>query len=223
MKQSFSLQEKSLWTINGVRYRDITTSVDLSQKLLPSMTQDKLAKYTKENKDNFHGASFPFYHVLFTTLYNHKENKEYKKGVEEVRYFINESMLNHYLNTLTRLKYNSSGKDLIIHDYKQPNQKIVKLDSMVGEDGSITEIKNIENLLKVLLGTKQSVEEINSVYNWLTGSNAYLFRINETPDQSLETVSGFSASSNRAYLGCYRNPTDSDSGLGSRGASCKIF
>jgi|SRR3989344_3985247 len=220
MKTNFSL--KSNWVIDGVNYRGRTSSITLSQALLPASTQDEFASRKKKGRDEFYVESMPLYHSLFTTLFDNKENKEFKNGIEEVRHFIKESMFKYGLTTLTRPRYNPEGKkDLIIHDYKQPQQKIIKLDSIVGPDGYILDknTKNIVKPLQALLETRQSLEEINNIYGWLTGTDASLIRLNETPNESLDTVSRFRAISDGAVLYCDRNPSNSNTGLGVRRAN----
>ena len=117
------------------------------------------------------------------------------------------------------MKDNPKGKkDLIIHDYKQPEQRVIKLDSIVGPGGYIIDknAKNVVKPLQALLETKQGLQEINDIYKWLTGVNTYLFRVNQTLDTSLESVAGFDADSYGAILNCGRDPSDSNSGLGVR-------
>ena len=226
MKQSkFSLQMPSGWVINGVNYRDRSDPIDLSQRLLEPRTQDEFAKQRKgAKKDEFYVASMPFYHSFSTTLFDNKENKEFKNGIDEVRHFIKESMFKYWLGTLTRLRYNPKNKkDLMIHDYNQPQQRIIKLDSIVGPDSYILkeDTKNVVKPLQAFLETRQSLEEINNIYKWLTGTSngAYLIRLNETPNESLDTVARFYANSDWAGLDCDGGPYYSVSALGVRRAN----
>ena len=155
MVSKFSLQEKSLWVIDGVNYKNKFSSYNLSQKLLPSRTQDEHAEQRKKAKSNeFYLESMPFYHTLFTTLYDHKEDKDFKNGVEEARQFIKESMFKTWLLALTRPIYNPvNKKDLIIHNYKQPKESRIRLDSIIGPDNYILDenAKNVKKPLQALL------------------------------------------------------------------------
>ena len=220
MASKFSLRSpESAWTID-FNYKNKFSSYSLSQKLLPSRTQDEHAEQRRKAKSNeFYLESMPFYHTLFTTLYDHKEDKDFKNGVEEARQFIKESMFKAWLLALTRTRYNPiNKKDLIIHDYKQPKESIIRLDSIIGPDNYILDenAKNVKEPLQALLGTRQSLQKINNIYKWLVGGNLYLSRVNETPKKSLETVSGFVANSDGAIFDCDWDPADLNAGLGVR-------
>ena len=221
MASKFSLRlPESAWIIDGVNYKNKFSSYNLSQKLLPSRTQDEHAEQRRKAKSNeFYLESMPFYHTLFTTLYDHKEDKDFKNGVEEARQFIKESMFKTWLLALTRPIYNPvNKKDLIIHDYKQPKESRIRLDSIIGPDSYILDenAKNVKKPLQSLLGTRQNLQEINNIYKWLVDGDLYLFRVNETPKKSLETVAGFIVYSDRAGLYCYWDPAYSSAGLGVR-------
>ena len=211
---------QDFWRISNVPYRNGLYRVDLAKELLDngtSHTQDEWAEYSiqAQHQDKFHVADFPLYHALFTALKSKNDTTS-----EEARDFIKQQMKAHYLMTLTRVRYNPKPqKDAVMHDYKQQDQYTRELDSFMGPDGFITgNIENILSPLQSLLDTKQSVEEINSVYQWLTGVNAYIWRVNnEVPSQD-ERVARFGAVSDRASLFCYGGPSGSDHALGVRRA-----
>jgi hypothetical protein len=216
LSSDFSIQDKSdFYSINGVKLDDGIYSVDLSKRLLPSRTQDEHAEARrKAGPDEFYLGDISLYHALFTSLFENKESG-FKNEIENARQFLKKSMLEHWLTTLTRIQYNS-GVDRVIHNYKQPNQDSDDINNFTGPDGYITKVSNTEIPLQLLLSTSQNVNEINEVYNWLTDVNAYIWRINSTPNDTVEKVAWLRANSDRADLGCYRDPSNSNGGLGVR-------
>ena len=142
----------------------------LASKLLPAMTQERLATYSKEG---FHAASMPEYLELFDALY-----KLRGKGgeVEKARQFIMDSMRGS-LNTLTRLLYQPEGNDRVIHGYgtKSPVEKQVDL---VGQDGNILEVLTPEVSLAL---TGKTPEQVVELMKYINGTKAYVWRLNNKP------------------------------------------
>src|SRR3989344_7370923 len=89
-------------------------------------------------------------------------------------------------------------------------------EDIVGKDDYITQI-NPQNELKAILGS-DNINEINQVYNWITGKNAYLWRINKKPEKYIECVAGFGAGSGWASLDCGGDSDGSAGELGVRRA-----
>ena len=214
----FSLEDKTyFYEINGIPYRNEICCIDLSKTLLPSKTQDEHAEHRLNAKSGeFYLEDISLYYALVAALYSNRGSQSFKDQIEEARQFIKESILKNWLMTLTRIGYNPNGNDLIIHNYHQPDEWGVKIDTFVGPDGYLNDVSttNAERPLQALLGTQQNANEINSVYNWLTGGNAYIWRVNLHPEKFDERVAGLSAGSDRAYLSCRRSPSNSGGGLG---------
>ena len=220
----FTLEDLTdFYRINGVNYRDNIYTVDLSKALLSGKTQEQHAEHRKEaiTNNEFYTQDYPLFHSMITAL---KENKDgqYRQKIGEVRQFIKDLALKYWLMTLTRIQYNPNGKDTIIHNYKQQDKYEAKID-FIGPDGYITNKKtgNVIKPLQALLNTKQSIQEINNAYKWLTDVDTYLWRINSKPGNIYERIARFSIDSGRAYLYCGRNPEYSYSSLGVRAAKSK--
>ena len=215
----FSLEDLTdFWQVNGVSYRDGIYQVDLAKTLLDkgnTKIQDRWVEYSKKaiSNNEFYVGDFPLYHSLFSILFKNKENPNYKTKIEEAKKFISDNMFKYWLMTLTRIEYKPSGKDKVIHNYGMQDQYGIQED-IVGKDDYISKI-NPQNELKAILGS-DNINEINQVYNWITGKNAYLWRINKKPEKYIERVAWFGASSGRAGLDCYRDPDDSNRVLGVR-------
>ena len=216
----FSLEAKAgFYSINGIPYGDETYRIDLSKTLLPRRNQDEHAEHRLNAKQGeFCLGDMSLYHALFTALYNNRDSQSFKDQIEEARQFIKESMLEHWLMTLTRIKYNPDGNDLVIHNYHQKDEWKDSINTFVGPGGYLNDVSttNVERPLQALLDTQQNASEINSVYNWLTGGNAYIWRVNSRPEKTNEKVARLYAGSGRAVLNCIGTPSGSDEGLGAR-------
>ena len=215
------------WTIPNVEYRNGICTVDIAKQLLDNgnaKTQDEWVEYSKQAQQNngFYAGDFPLYHAIFTTLFKNKDGSQ-KDAVEEIREFIKQKMIEKWLITLTRIRYAPKNqKNKVIHNYNMPDQYAVELDSFIGPDGFIEKTTKVEGPLQALLGTQQSIKEINSVYKWLTDVDAYLFRLNSGVQNVDESVAGFNADSGGAVLYCFRYPLNSNAVLGVRSARKKI-
>jgi len=214
----FSLENLTdFYSISGIPYRNEICCIDLSKTLLPSKTQDEHAEHRLNAKSGeFCLGDMSLYHALFTALYNNRDSQSFKDQIEEARQFIKESMLEHWLMTLTRIKYNPDGNDLVIHNYHQKDEWKDSINTFVGPGGYLNDVSttNVERPLQALLDTQQNASEINSVYIWLTGGNAYISRVNSLPEEFDERVAGLDAGSDGASLDCDRSPSSSVESLG---------
>ena len=213
------------WTIPNVEYKNGIYTVDLAKTLLDngnSKTQDEWVEYSKQaqQKNGFYAGDFPLYHALFTALFRNKDGNQ--KGIEEIRQFIKQQMLDKWLMTLTRIIYTPKNqKDKVMHNYGMPNSYAIEINSFIGSDGFIKNTAKVKEPLQALLDNQQDVKEINSVYKWLTDVDAYIFRVNSEVKNTDERVAWFGADSGGAGLSCGRYPQHSNSGLGVRFARKK--
>lgn len=203
---------RDFWRIHGVNYRDSIQPVDLSKKLLRPMTQNESIIYSINALQNnrFRAASMPLYHSVFTSLFRNIRSKK-GKDIEKIRKFLYES-INNFISTLTRVEYNPSGIDKIIHNCNIPGQYEIA-GNFVGPDEFVKNTSN-QAVYKALLGTDDT-QEINEIYKWICGNNPFLWRVNHRPENQDICVAGFGASSG-ADLWCCGDPRDSDSALGVR-------
>jgi hypothetical protein len=215
--REFSLESLTdCWRVSGVEYRDGIYVVDLGKVLLDggsAKTQDDWVEYSRQaiEKGEFHVGDFPLYHALFTTLFRNRENNQHKANIEETRAFLKDKFFKHRLTTLTRIKYTTLGKDKVTHNYGLRDQYEVQED-IVGSNEWVKDSQN-PRVYDAILGT-DNIAEIQSVYNWITEKNARLWRVNPVPSNIDERAAGFDAGSDRAILGCVRDPQYSVSVLG---------
>ena len=204
----------NFWTINDVQYRNQIYKVDLLKTLLDegnSKTQDEWIEYSinaKKNND-FFCADMPLQYAIFKALYNSPDNGE----KEQARQFIQKSMRETWLSSLSRIFYSPSGNDKIIHNYKIPNEEYETSNLVVGKDREL-EVSD-KNVLEALVLTKD-VDEVKKVLNWINETPVWIWRLNNKPKNVDERVARFSAYDVRAVLNCVGSPSYQDSSLGVR-------
>ena len=163
------------WTIQNVNYQGKIQSMDLSKELLPRREFNDLMEYVKKAKvEDFIAISMRDTYSLFKAVYESKD-----KSKEEIRSFLKGSMENNWLKITTVIQHRLSGKDQIIHDYSLPNQEIIN-QRFVGPDELVKDSNDFE-LYNHLLGSK-NVNEINEIFNWITGKDLRIYRFNFIKD-----------------------------------------
>jgi len=206
------------WKVEGVEYRNGIYTVELAKALLDNgntKTQDQWIEYSKQVKarNGFYTGDFQLYHSLFTALYKNRDKDSARQEVEEARKFLRETFRKKYPLTLTRIAYQPRGMDKIIHSKGMPDEFSLDV-NFVDSDEWVKDAKN-PAVYKALLGS-DNIHEINNVYNWINGTDAYLYRLNSKPSSIDERVARFIADSVRADLDCDWFPRYSDSTLGVR-------
>ncbi len=198
------------WQVPGVEYRNGIYTINLLKALLDSgndKTQDDWIRYSLEAKSrgDFYAGSMPLQYALFRAL-----SSQDTQDALEAREFIKKQMREKWLMTTTRLRYNPSGKDEIVHDCKMPEEFILEA-GLIGKDKFIdsSDSKALEALI-----LDSDVDRVNRVFSSINGTNAYIWRLNSKPNQVIETVAGFGADSVRAGLYCGWNPSYRDPSLG---------
>lgn len=177
----------------------------LSSELIPSMTQDQAAKYS--SKEGFHVLSVPDHFELFQAMYALRNNGG---EIEKARAFVQSSMRNNFLGTLTRIGHLSKGKDNIIHNYKTSFEKKIKA-KLVGEDGLAKYVLSSEASLAL---TGKKPEEVEELLRYIDNTPTFVLRLNSKPSAKDERAVAFYAGSGGALLLCYRDPRGSYSWLG---------
>ena len=196
------------WQIKGVNYQNKVETINLAKQLLPRMVQNKHAEYREQAilKGEFYTGDMPLYHAIFTALFNQKDKPE----SEQARQFIQKSMKENWLMTLTRIAYQPRGKDKIIHNYNTKDARTLE-ENIMGKERYIEDADKLT--LKALLGT-ENIQEIKDIYNWINKTNTYIWRVNSKPNKIKECVVRFYADSDGAYLNCGRDSDCRDPSLG---------
>ena len=177
------------YRIGGVQCHDGPCAIDLSTELLPERTLLQHANHAKKAKpDEFRACGAPLVYAVCKVLCENKANAKYARIVEEAKNFLQKAFKENWLNTLSRVQYNSQGLDKVIYESKQVSKE-EKLAKLVGRDGCITKPKtDAQEYCQAILGTKDDVAKINEVFKWVTGKESYAWRINSAPSSIAERV-----------------------------------
>ena len=115
------------WTIPAVQYRGRTEPYSLANTLLDDgikRTQEQWAEravtYMQKGKGHY-SPDLPLAHGIFSRVYEIKDVPENRKQALDIRDFLNKAS-NKWISTLTRISYQPTGKDFIIHNYNVPNK-----------------------------------------------------------------------------------------------------
>lgn len=169
----------SFYRISGIKYRGEFISCDFDKAVLRRRTQDEYASLAWAAKAaEVRIACAPLVYAICRTLY---QNQDCENLVENARQCI-ENMLDSGIITLSRAVHKDRGS-IVFHDYAQKTQYVINA-NLLGPDGKITDMQtdNAKEYCQAVLNTVDSVEEINAVFNWLTGRDAYASRIGSEPD-----------------------------------------
>ncbi len=188
VKHVFPCEE--YFEISGVNYRGNTHTYRVYSKMTDSMNQDKFAKeYEKGKKE---GNPHPMDSILHFSIFD----SAVKSGDSDLMNFI-QSGLRKYPNTLSRVIYNHSGKDEIIHNYGTSDAYLLTGD-VVGPDGWIKDI-NYKKSLELLIGIKDTMK-LDKISQRINKTHMYLWRINSKPSEKIERVVRFGAGDYRLFL-----------------------
>ena len=140
-------------------------------------TQSDWIEYSKEaiQRSDFYVGDMALQYAMFKAL-SMQSNPESL----EARDFIKKQMREKWLTSTTRLKYNSKGKDEVVHNYGMPNELKLEVE-LVGPDRFVE--ASDSSLLEVLLLDKD-VKRVNDVFNFINGTNAYIWRLNSKPKKN---------------------------------------
>ena len=195
-------KDEAKFIVPGVNYRGKTGTYRLFEQMTPAMTQDKLAELyeIEKQKGNPHLTDAPLIWAISTRSYDlRNENPE---EAERLRQLLKKGF-RQYPNTLTRVIYNPSEEDKIIHNYNTSGEYSIDA-NVVGLDGQMESISD-KNVLESLLGTKDVIK-INEVSQWVNGTNSFIWRLNLKPTNKVEKIVRFYAYACRLDLYCDGDP-----------------
>jgi hypothetical protein len=201
----FSLEDQlDHWTIHGIPYRNNTYSVDLLKTLLDNgqaKTQDQWSAYSRQalQAHQFHVADALLSHSLFAQLYHHREQAQHQDKLQPIAAFLKQAMVERWLMTLSRARYDPAGSDQVIHNIGLPDQYELQA-PLVGPDEWVKDAASPAPY-QALLGSA-STKEIQDIYHWLTGQEARLYRVNSTLPAVDERAVWFCAFSGGCDLNC---------------------
>ncbi|HIG95042.1 MAG TPA: hypothetical protein HA283_00475 [Nanoarchaeota archaeon] len=190
------------WTIQNVNYQGEIQNVDLSKKIsILRNFNDMIEKIKKTKADDFITVSMRDTYSLFKAVYESKD-----KSKEEIRSFLKKKMKDSQLNTTTTIQYNkqsiffsSRNVDEIIHNYNLPNVDNIP-QKFIGPNEFVKDSNEID-LYGNLLGSKD-VNEINTVFNWITGKDLKMLRLNYKGIFGILKIVSLVSSNDYSILNC---------------------
>ena len=187
------------WDIPEVLYRGERGTYRLFEKMTPAMTQDQLAElYEKEKrKGNPHPTDMPLVWALATRALELRNEEE----SDQLKLFLKKGFRKFPI-TLTRIVYNPSEDDVVIHNYGTQDDYSFTT-QIIGDDVQIRELTD-PAVLEKILGT-QDIQNIDKVARYINGSPAYLW-FNVKPNKKEESVARFYADEGRLAFVYGRHP-----------------
>lgn len=198
------------WRVPDVSYRGKTNQTfDLLHGLLPVMTQERAIARTRAAKPgDFVHADLPLYFAVFSAL----EQLQKKLDVSAPVAFLQKSMRENCLMTLTGVEYAPEGEDMVTHGVGTKNLHQQKA-NVVGPDRQITQEDGA--CLEALLGTGD-VSEVGKVLQFINGTPIWIWRVNSRPREVATRVVRLYANSDGVDLDCNWDPQGSNPAFGVR-------
>lgn len=194
------------FVFDNVQYRGKTyRQAEFFEQLTPSMTQDRLAELYEQEKQKGNPVpmDLPVFFSLCKTAYDLRDSPDFGKHAERFKGFVQGIVRSVYPNTLTRVKYQPAGEDIVVHncgtsdEYRRPAEIVGPDREIVSADAGAIEA----------LTSHPNVDQVKSVLSWLNGTPAWLWRVNSKPKRSIdERVVWLYAFSYRLGVGAYRVP-----------------
>ncbi len=210
------MARNTFWEIPGVEYRGQVGEARLLKSLLDGgaiRIQDKWLEYSRkaiaEGRPSVPSSDFLYQTTL--AVYKRRNDPGFKKEALQVRDFLRESF-REFILTSTRIANLPSGDGVVMHNYRLENQANFFVKEIIGGSEKIKDSKN-SKLFKALLGSSRT-REINNVLRWISEHDNNLFRVDDKPEDIIETVAGFGADSDWAGQGCSRDLSNTYSSLG---------
>ncbi len=181
--------------ITGIPLENKTHTYDFDRKYDPGIThtQEEWGKLKDKAlpKGEFYAGTAPEYYAILKALHKSKNNAQFKLIIEEARTYLQDVLKqqNPYIITLSRAKYNPAGLDEIVHDFGTKEEQPPKPAKLAGPNGYITDKKTkAQDFAQAVLGTTDTVEQINEVFKWVTGKETYSWRISQPQNQQDRVV-----------------------------------
>ncbi len=174
------VKPQSFYTVHGVRLpNDTYSDVQVSERRLDdgkSRTQRGWQDY--RNETGWGPGSGPLITAVLTALYDNRSTE----GVEELKNLFHDDFRTHWMMTATGITYRAGASDLVTHDSGTPGQTSLEA-RLVGPDGKLNE--GMSGEIQTLLGSSD-ISKVSAVYEWVSGKESYLWRLNEQPKLSEE-------------------------------------
>lgn len=171
---SYTSPNDGFWTIPDVAYKGEIGTYRLFEQMTYAMTQNQLAEFYEREKakGNPIPTDAPMIQAVVTKA--HELRNQNPNESERLRRFL-QTGFKRYPSTLTKVIYNPSEKDKIVHNHKTSDEYSID-EHIVGRDCWIRNISN-KKVLESLLGTS-NIKQIDEVSQWINKTNTYILRLN---------------------------------------------
>jgi hypothetical protein len=190
------LPSEECFEISEVNYKGKIHTYKLYTKMTNPMNQYKLAEFYENEKQK--GDPYPMDSILHFSIFD----SAVKSGDKDLMNLI-QLGLRKYPNTLSRVIYNPSGKDKVLHNYGTSDSYSL-IGNISGPNGWIKGI-NDKKSLELLTGIKD-VNKLNKISQDINGTLMSFWRVNSKPSEKIERVVGFSAGDGGLNLDAYGDP-----------------
>ncbi len=181
---SFYIEEAAdRYRLHGVHSNGRIYDIDWSKKLLDNgnqHTQDEWAELLQNQE--FQLPSTRIYHATCSMLYQHKDDTQ-SGLVKKIRAKFKKDFKDYWMTTSTRIQYNQSDPDKVLHDYKIAGETSLDM-TFVGPDGYVAD-NSFEDEMEALFDARDGAE-MDAIYSWISGKKSYLWRLNSRPAQPTE-------------------------------------
>lgn len=189
LRIKYNAPSEGFFDVPGVVDGEKTRTYRIFERMTPAMTQDQLSDFYEKEKPR--GNPHPMNSILHfaISLAGYNLRNECPSETEQLRSFLRKGF-RKFPNTLTRIIYNPSGRDKVVHNYGT-SDKYTLNNHIFGSPGLVLDISD-KNILKPIFGT-EDVDKVNSVFHWLHDANTEIWRIRLKPENVVEKVVGLDA------------------------------
>ncbi|MBI5390684.1 hypothetical protein HZB02_04290 [Candidatus Woesearchaeota archaeon] len=165
------------WRLSSVQMHDGIYTFEIANTRLPAKTQDQFAADAQANPTDYRACDGPEFYGIVATLFQNQTDP----AIAPLYTFLNDSTAKDqpYLTTLTRVIWNPSGDDEVIHQFGLPTQYSLR-GNYVCLDGNITmPATDAMTYVQAAFNTQDPMQRVDDTFKWLTGKNAYAYRFNK--------------------------------------------
>ena len=185
----FKIEEQSdRYLLSPISYNNGVYQVGLSKKLLDNESTHTQEEWTNllQNTE-WRLPSGPLMLGIMTALYNERTGA-HADAIKKIQKLLRKDFKDNWMTTGTRIKYNASGIDEVIHEYNTPDEYTVEAD-IVGPQDWVTPTSGFEDSIDTLVGMRD-LALLEKVSQWGSVKKPYLWRYTNKVDDVWALVLG---------------------------------
>jgi len=183
------------WIVKESFYRGEYHTFDILEELTEPLNVQGLSDNYNENKPK--GKHYPANSLIMGSI---MDSAVISKNSSLIN-FLGDTIREKFPNTLSKIVYflNENGK--AIHNFGTLDEFCLYGKNLVGQDGFIQNLNNVEDILRISLG-RNNIFKLNEISQAINKTNMYLCRLNGKPNGVDKRVVGFSADLDGFCLTC---------------------